>query len=474
MAEALHFLTLAEASRRLQAGSLSPVALVEALLARIAAVDGAIHGYITVVAPAALAAARTAEAELKAGRSRGPLHGIPYALKDNYDTKGIRTTASSRLRLDHVPDSDATLHARLQDAGAILLGKLSTWEFGTGLGERQNDLPFPEPRNAWDVTRFPGGSSSGAGTSVAAGMTPAALGSDTGGSVRLPAAACGTVGVKPTYGLLSVAGILPNSYSLDYPGPLTWTVEDSAMLLRVLAGHDPRDPTTVDRPVPDYRAALTSSIAGLKLGVIRRFHTRDIQADPQIVAAFDAAVAVYEKLGAEIVELDVPYAAADYRLCVRLVGQPESLSIHEQDFRERHAEMGRGLREKMMGSLFIRASDYIRATRWRRELAAGTDAAIKTCDAVICAATMLPVPRYDDEPATQAYMAASTTSVFNVSGHPALTQCMGFDANGMPMSLQVVGKYFDEATMLRVAAAYESATPWRDRRPAVLTRETVS
>lgn len=474
MADPLHFLSLADASRRIQAGNLSPVALVEAVLDRIAAVDGVLHGYITVVADRARAAARAAEAELKAGRPRGPLHGIPYALKDNYDTKGIRTTASSRLLLDNVPDTDATLHARLQDAGAILLGKLSTWEFGTGLGERQNDLPFPEPRNPWDVTRFPAGSSSGTGVAIAAGMALAALGSDTGGSVRLPAAACGTVGVKPTYGLLSVAGILPNSYSLDYPGPLTWTVEDAALILRVLAGHDPRDPTTVDRPVPDYAAALAGGITGLKLGVIRRFHVRDTASDPQVVAAFDAAVAVFRKLGAEIVELDVPYSAADYRLCVRLVGQPESLSIHEEDFRARHAEMGRGLREKMMGSLFIRASDYIRATRWRRELAAGTDAVIKTCDAVICAATMLPVPRYDDEDATKAYMAASTTSVFNVSGHPALTQCMGFDANGLPMSLQVVGKYFDEAIMLKVAAAYEAATPWRDRRPTLLatTRET--
>jgi aspartyl-tRNA(Asn)/glutamyl-tRNA(Gln) amidotransferase subunit A len=475
MAEDLHFLTLAEASRRLQAGTLSPVALVEAMLARIAAVDGALHGYITVVADAARAAARTAEAELKAGRSRGPLHGIPYALKDNYDTKGIRTTASSRLRLDNVPDSDATLHARLQDAGAILLGKLSTWEFGTGLGERQNDLPFPEPRNPWDITRFAGGSSTGAGVAVAAGMTLAALGSDTGGSVRLPASACGTVGVKPTYGLLSVAGILPNTYSLDYPGPLTWTIEDAALILRALAGHDPRDPTTVDRPVPDYAAALKGGINGLRLGVIRRFHARDIEAAPEVVAAFDAAVAVYRKLGAEIVELDLPCSAQDYRLCVRLVGQPESLSIHEQDFRERHAEMGKGLREKMMGSLFIRASDYIRATRWRRELAAATDAVVATCDAVICAATMLPTPRYDDEAATIAYMSASATSAFNVSGHPSLTQCMGFDANGLPLSVQVVSRYFDEATMLRVAGAYEAATPWRDRRPAVrAAQETVS
>ncbi|MEJ0068923.1 MAG: amidase [Pseudomonadota bacterium] len=471
--EALHDLTIADAGRRIATGQLSPVALVEACLARIAAVDDRLHGFITVTAMAALAAARAAEAEIKAGRYRGPLHGIPYALKDNYDTQGIRTTASSRLMLDNLPVRDATLHARLQAAGAILLGKLSTWEFGTGLGERQDDLPFPEPRNPWDITRFPGGSSTGAGVAVAAGMTMAALGSDTGGSVRVPAAACGTVGLKPTYGRLSVAGILPNTYSLDYPGPLTWTVEDAALVLQATAGHDPRDPTTVDRPVPDYTADLRRGVQGLKLGVIRRFHETDAVAAPAIVAAFEAALGVLRSLGAELVDCDMPYSLQDYRLCVRLVGQPESLSIHETDLRERHREMGKALREKLMGCLFMRASDYVRATRWRREMAAASDAAIAPYDAVICAATLLPTPRFDDEPATLAYMAASTTSVFNVSGHPALVQCMGFDGSGLPLSWQIVGRHFDEAMVLRVAAAYEAATPWRGRRPVLSTTEAV-
>lgn len=472
MPEDLDHLTIAEAARRIASGALSPVALVEALLARIAAFDDRLHGYITVTATAALDAAHAAEADIKAGRRRGKLHGIPYALKDNYDTKGIRTTASSRLMLDNVPERDATLHARLQAAGAILLGKLSTWEFG-GLGERQNDLPFPEPRNPWDTARFAGGSSTGAGVAVAAGMTLAAFGSDTGGSVRIPAAACGTVGLKPTYGRLSVAGILPNTYSLDYPGPLTWTVEDAALILQATAGHDPHDPTTVDQPVPDYSADLARGVNGLKLGVIRRFHTRDITAAPEICEAFETALAVLRGLGAELVECDVPYSVQDYRLCVRLIGQPESLSIHETDLRERHQDMGKALREKLMGSLFVRASDYIRATRWRREMADATDAAIASCDAVLCAASMLPVPRYDDEPATIEYMAASATSVFNVSGHPALVQCMGFDGSGLPLSWQIVGRYFDEATVLRVGAAYEAATPWRGRRPTLSAKAAV-
>jgi len=289
--------------------------------------------------------------------------------------------------------------------------------------------------------------------------------------VRMPAAACGTVGLKPTYGRLSVAGILPNTYSLDYPGPLTWTVEDAALILQATAGHDPLDPTTVDQPVPDYSADLKRGVKGLKLGVIRRFHARDIAAAPEIAEAFETALGVLRGLGAELVDCDVPYSVQDYRLCVRLIGQPESLSIHETDLRERHRDMGKALREKLMGSLFVRASDYVRATRWRREMAEATDAAIAACDAVICAATMLPVPRYDDEPATIAYMSASATSVFNVSGHPALVQSMGFDGRGLPLSWQIVGRYFDEATVLRVAAAYEAATPWRSRRPTLSAKE---
>ena len=241
MTTELHFLTIGDAARLIVARRLSPVDLVEVFLERIVAVDSELHSYITVVTDHARDAARAAEREITAGRYRGPLHGIPYGLKDNFNTRGIRTTAASRLMLDFVPDEDATLHARLQSVGAILLGKLNTWEAGTGTGEIQSDLPFPLACNPWDHNRFPGGSSTGPGVAVAAGMAMAALGSDTGGSVRIPAAACGLVGLKPTYGRLSRAGILPNSFSLDHPGTLTWTVEDAAILLQALAGYDPRE-----------------------------------------------------------------------------------------------------------------------------------------------------------------------------------------------------------------------------------------
>ena len=474
MTTELHFLTIGEAARLIAARRLSPVDLIEAYLERIVAVDSELHSYITVVADQARAAARMAEREIMAGRYRGPLHGIPYGLKDNFNTRGIRTTAASRLMLEFVPDDDATLHVRLQRVGAILLGKLNTWEAGTGTGEIQSDLPFPLACNPWDYNRFPGGSSTGPGVAVAAGTAMAALGSDTGGSVRIPAAACGLVGLKPTYGRLSRAGILPNSFSLDHPGTLTWTVEDAAILLQALAGYDPRDPSTVDRPVPDYSSDLGHGVKGLRIGVIRRFHTKDVAAASMVVDAIDAALSVLGGLGAELVELDLPFSLQDYRLCTRIIGSAEALSVHEDDFLERRALMGKGLSDKLMGGVFIRAVDYLKAVRWRRQLALKTDAVISSCDAVICAGTLRLTPSIDDVPGMKDYVMGSAMCVFNATGHPALSQCIGFDNAGMPLTMQIIGSYFDETKVLRVAAAYEAATPWRTRRPRVNHREEVA
>jgi len=463
--DVLAYLSIAEAGRLIATKKLSPVELVDAHLERIARLNDRFLGYITVIADEARAQARTAEAEIMGGRQRGPLHGIPYGLKDNYYTKGVRTTAASRLLWNWVPDIDATLHSRLQAAGAILLGKHNTWEYGTGLGEPQTDLPVPPARNAWNADYFAGGSSSGTGVSVAAGLAMLGLGSDTGGSVRVPAAVHGLFGLKPTYGLLSRAGILPNSFSLDAPGPITRSVHDTAVALEAMAGADVNDPTSVERPVPRYSADLDGGVNGFRIGVIRRFHTRDVSGDAEVVEAIEAAIEVLRGLGAEIVEIDVPYSTQDYRLVTRVIGNSESLAIHEQDFRERGAEMGKVLREKFMGSLAISALDYVKATRWRREMTLATDAAVAQCDAVVCAGPCFKVPLADEPEATSAYMIGSGTCVFNVSGHPAASICTGFDTNGLPMSVQIAGKYWDEAMVLRVAAAYERATGWRERRP---------
>jgi aspartyl-tRNA(Asn)/glutamyl-tRNA(Gln) amidotransferase subunit A len=463
----LFYLSVAEAAHLIAMRQLSPIELVQAHLDRIAAVDPKIFAFITVLADRALEQARAAEQEIMAGRYRGPLHGIPYSLKDNYYTKDIRTTAASRVLWDWVPTVDATIHSRLTQAGAILLGKNNTWEFGTGTGEVQPDLPFPIARNAWDTAYFAAGSSTGTGVSVAAGLAMIGMGSDTGGSVRAPAASGGLFGLKPTYGRLSRAGILPNSLSFDAAGPLTRNVRDAAITMQAIAGHDPRDPTSAHVPVPDYGADLAKGVKGLRIGFIRRFHERDVAADPQAVTALVAAVDILRRLGAEIVELDVPYGIQDYRLCVRLIGQSESLSIHEQSFRELNHLMGPALRDKLLGSISLSAFDFVKATRWRHEIIAATNAAVASCDAVICAGPMQLIPAANDQPGMVAYMLGSASCVFNVTGHPAAAICSGFDDRGLPLSLQIAGRYFDEATVLRVAAAYEAATKWTDRHPSL-------
>jgi aspartyl-tRNA(Asn)/glutamyl-tRNA(Gln) amidotransferase subunit A len=469
VSDELHHLTIGAASRLIAARKLSPVELVDAFLARIERLDGTLHSYLTVVHETARSAARAAEAAIMAGRSIEPLHGIPYGLKDNYYTKGIRTTAGSRLLLDFVPDEDATLHHRLSEKGGVLLGKLNTWEFGTGTGELIADLPFPMARNPWDIDRFSGGSSTGPGAAVASGLAMAALGSDTGGSVRTPAAACGLVGLKPTYGRLSRAGILPNSYSLDHPGILTWTVEDAAIVLRALAGHDPRDPSAVDRPLPDL-GKIGAGIKGLRIGIIRRFHERDVAAAAGLAAAIDDALRVLQELGAELVELDLPIPLKDYRLCTRIIGAAESFAAHEHDFLTRRDEMGKSLRDKLMSGAVIRAADYLKAVRWRRVLALRTAAVMASCDAVVCAGTLHLTPSVTNIAGIKEYVMGSAMCVFNATGHPALAQCIGFDGNGMPLSMQIVGRYFDEESALRVAAAYEAATPWRACRPNIVPR----
>jgi aspartyl-tRNA(Asn)/glutamyl-tRNA(Gln) amidotransferase subunit A len=461
----LTYLDVAEAGRLIATKKLSPVELIDAHLERIAALNDRTFAYITVAADQARLNARAAEADIMSGRYRGPLHGIPYGLKDNYYTKGIRTTAASRLMWDFVPDVDATLHVRLQTAGAILLGKHNTWEYGTGTGEGQFDLPFPVARNPWDTAYFTAGSSSGTGAAVAAGTAMVGLGSDTGGSVRAPASANALFGLKPTYGRLSRAGILPNSFSLDAAGPLTRTVTDNALVMQAIAGADPRDPTTVDRPVPSYTADLGRGVKGLRIGFIRRFHERDVAAHPDVVAALEGAADILRGLGAEIVDVDVPHSVQDYRLVVRLIGGAESLAIHEKDFRERSGEMGVSLREKFLAMLPVSALDYVKATRWRRDMTLATDAALADCDALICGGPLSCVPKLADKQGLVSYMMDSATCCFNVSGHPAASICTGFDANGLPMSMQIVGRYWDEPMVLRVAAAYEQATVWHRRRP---------
>lgn len=466
-ASELVWLSASEAGRLIATKQISPVELLRAHLDRIEVVNSKINGYITVIGDRALSAARAAEDEIIKGRYRGPLHGIPYGLKDNYYTKGIRTTAASRLMWNWIPEQDATVHSRLESSGAILLGKHNTWEFGTGNGRGQRDLPVQPARNAWNTGYFAGGSSSGTGASTAAGLCMIGMGSDTGGSVRIPAAANGLFGLKSTYGRVSRAGIQPNSFSFDVAGPLTRTVRDAALAMQLIAGLDPLDPTTADRAVPDFTRDLDKGLKGLRLGYIRRFHERDVKPDAAVVAALDKAVGTCRELGAEIVEIDLPYSVQQARAVVSIIGQSESLAIHEADFRDRHAEMGEALREKFMAALTVSALDFVKATRWRREMTLATEAAFTGIDAMLCAGAFGQVPSLDDDDGMIAFTAGSAFCCSNVTGHPSASICTGFGPTGLPMSMQIVAKHFDEPMLLRVAHAYETASSWHRRYPSL-------
>jgi aspartyl-tRNA(Asn)/glutamyl-tRNA(Gln) amidotransferase subunit A len=292
------FLTIAEAGRLIQRKELSPLELVESRLDRIARLDGSLNSFICVMADEARADAATAEAEIAAGRYRGALHGIPIGLKDLYETAGIATTGHSKVMQGHVPSADAFAVRRLRDAGAIVLGKLATHEFA--LGGPSFDLPWPPARNPWDTSRMPGGSSSGTGAAVAAGLVLGGTGSDTGGSIRNPASYCGLTGIKPSYGLVSRRGILPLAFSLDHAGPLAWTSEDCAILLQAMAGHDPGDPASASHSPPDYRTALQGSVKGLRIGLIRHFYERDNVANATTQQALMEAAKVVENLGCNV------------------------------------------------------------------------------------------------------------------------------------------------------------------------------
>jgi aspartyl-tRNA(Asn)/glutamyl-tRNA(Gln) amidotransferase subunit A len=460
-------LTVAEASRAIAAGQLSPVALTEAYLERIDALDGELHSYVFVLREEALTAAR----QVADGRSRGRMHGIPIGLKDIYKTRGIRTSAGSPRYQDHVPDEDAESWVRLRDAGAILLGKQETHEFA--IGGPDFGLPFPPARNPWNTAHYPAGSSSGSAVAVAAGLSAAAMGSDTGGSIRGPAAYNGIVGLKPTYGRVSRRGVFPLSYTLDHCGPLTRTVEDCAILMQAVAGYDPHDPASADVPVPDYQAALAKRLDGLTIGVIRHFHERDAVAafggdsapSATYVAAFDAACRTLESLGARLVDLQLS-PLVDYLDANRLIMLAEAYALHETDFRERPHLFGHHMFARIGLGAFLTAADYVEGMRQRRELAVEFAHALAKVDVAISANTTGPAPRIDAVSTYSTFERASYTGPYNLTGSPALSVPVGFE-DGLPLAFQIAGKPFDEAAVMRVGYAFEQATDFHRQRPRI-------
>ena len=467
---ALHDLTIAEASQLIAARKLSPVELTRAFLDRIEAIDPQLDSYLLVTAGQAMDQARQAEAEIMAGHCKGPLHGIPYALKDIYCTAGIRTTGHSRSQQAYVPTEDAETVARLRDAGAVLLGKLATHEFAHG--GPSFDLPWPPARNPWDRSRITGGSSSGSGAAVAAGLAMGAMGSDTGGSIRNPAALCGLVGLKPTYGLISRRGIWTNSFSYDHAGPMTWTALDCALMLQTLAGHDPLDPASVARPVPDYRAALTGDIRGLRIGVLRHQFEVEAPVPPVVRLAMDEALGVLRALGAELSEIRIR-SMQDYGDVKITAAESELYAVHEPGLRANPGLFGEDFLGRSLPAILIRAEDYVNAQRERRAMLAEAKPLWDRYDAMITAGPG-PAPLLESWRTIHFWQKASLTTAFNVLGGPALAQCIGYSPGGLPLSMQVVGRPFADATVLRIADAYERATPWRQRRPALQANAALS
>jgi aspartyl-tRNA(Asn)/glutamyl-tRNA(Gln) amidotransferase subunit A len=458
-----HFLTIAEASAQIKARSLSPVELTNAFLARVKLLDGRLNSHLLVLEEQALADASKAEADIAAGRWKGPLHGIPIGLKDIYNTAGIRTTGHSALLKDHVPAEDAFTVRLLRAAGAVITSKLATWEFA--IGGSSFDLPWPPARNPWDVSLDPSGSSSGSGVAVAAGLCMAAMGSDTGGSIRGPAAWCGIAGHKPTYGLLSRRGILPLSFSLDHAGPMCWTSKDCALMLQVLACHDPIDAGSASVPAVDYTAGMGEGLSGVRVGVVRHFFEKDLVTDPETIAALETSIMALRDLGAIVADVTLsPFNS--YADCGSLISRSEAYAIHQHWLRTSPELYGAFGRHRLMAGAFILAADYVNAQRERARLIAELAETMTEVDLVI-----FPTARCPARPIGEDSMASGFqpffNRAFNVTGGPALSICNGFSEKGLPLSLQIGGRPFEDALVLRAGDALECALGTRSRRPVL-------
>ena len=456
----LVYASIAELAPRLAAKELSPVEVTEAALARIEALEPRLNAFIKVTAESARHAARAAEAAILAGNHLGPLHGIPLGIKDLYATRGVATTYGSPLYADWVPDFDAAAVERLKRAGAVLVGKTNLHELA--YGSTSANAHYGAVHNPWRLDHHPGGSSGGSSAAVAAGMVYGAMGSDTGASIRQPAACTGIVGIKPTFGRVSKYGALPLSWSQDHAGPLTRTVRDAALILQVLAGHDPRDPTTVQRPVPDFTAGLDAGVRGLRIGIARPFFFEDC--DPEVVAAVEAALKVLEEQGAALEEVELPDMAAAYTIGTITIAV-EGAAYHAASLRDRPEAFSAELRASFELGSFYSGVDYVQAQRLRRQLMTATERAMAGFAALVMPTSPVVATPIAASPPEHAMLRPRNTMPFNVLGLPAISVPCGFAAGGLPIGLQIVGRAFDEAGVLRVAQAYEQATDWHQRRP---------
>lgn len=461
MTNELHYLSVAQAAALVRKRKLSPVDLATAYIERIEALDPQLNAFITATPELALKQARRAEREIAKGDYRGPLHGIPFGLKDIYNTKGILTSGHSRVCIDNVPESDAAATRKLHEAGAVLLGKLATHEFAHG--GPSFDLPWPPARNPWNLEHFTGGSSSGSGAAIAAGLVPFALGSDTGGSIRGPASFCGLTGLMPTYGLVSRAGVIPNSFTFDHCGPMTWTVEDCAIVLQSLAGYDPLDAGSVQARVPNYRAALKGGVKGMKIGVLRHYWEEDLPAHEDLRSAMEETIRVFRNLGAKVADCRARPMMDSLDVKV-IIAETEIFSIHYKDLVGRPEAFGRDFLGRALPACLFQSADYVAASREHRRIVLESRRLYEKYD-VLLTAGFGPAPRLDQHKTLNFWQRSNVFTPSNVTAGPALELCNGFSKTGLPLGMQVIGKPFDEATVLCAGHAYEQATQWRTRRP---------
>jgi aspartyl-tRNA(Asn)/glutamyl-tRNA(Gln) amidotransferase subunit A len=448
-----------ELADRLRAGSTSSAELLEQLLARIDETEPSVKAYTTVRVDDARRDAERADQELETGQDRGPLHGLPVSIKDLIDTNGVRTTYGSPIYEHHVPSDDATVVRRVKDAGAVIVGKTNTHEFALG-------GITPPTRNPFDLDRIAGGSSGGSAAAIAAGSALLTLGTDTGGSIRIPASYCGAVGLKPTYGLVSRAGVFPESWSLDHVGPMTRYVEDAAVLLGVIAGHDPLDPTSARVEVPNYVDGLDGQLDGLSVGVPTNYFFDHL--DAEVGAALSAAIEQLAKAGATLEEVDIPNL--DEILAAHTaIDLAEIATNHRRLYVDHSDKYLPETKPFIELGFFVRATTYIDALRARPRLLTEVLETMKSVDVLAVPTEPIVAPKVGEEVLVidgyeEDVLSAMIrfTAFFNLTGMPALSLCCGYNGRGLPIGLQIVGKPLDEVTVLRVAHAYETSAGWRE------------
>ena len=462
-------MTIRRLAHEIRQGSLSPVELARETLDRISKLQSTLNAFITVTEEWALEQARRAEREIREGRDRGPLHGIPFAAKDLFYTRGIRTTVGSKILRDFVPDHDAAVIERLREAGAVLIGKTGLHEWAYGI---TSDNPhFGAIRNPWDTTRIPGGSSGGSTAALAAGLCSFSLGSDTGGSIRIPASFCGVVGLQPTFGRVSRWGMFPLGYSLDHAGPFAHTVEDAALVYQAMAGHDARDETTVERPVALPAFAEDLRLEGRKIGVPRNFYYENL--DPAVDQAVQKALVVLEELGAELIPIDVP-GMEEFNSVGRLILAAEATSVHRSRLQDHRDDFGEDVRALLEQGETVLATEYLEAQQRRRELVRDFNRLFGEVDVIAVPTSPIAAPKIGEGTVSIAGLSVAVRAAVtrlvravNLGGWPTLSVPCGFTPDGLPIGLQLIGDRFEEEGLLEVGHAYQRATQWRRRRPVV-------